>query len=496
MNDPGITWRQGEPLSAGWPETLPELCARIPREAVVLEEGSRCWTWGELEAGADRLAGALAGQVPAGAAVALLGGNSTAHLLLELAVWRLGALACPLWIGLGETVLADLLADLRPVVALISEGAQAALCGEGCRVLRPGELLALAARPGPGASRPVASDQACLLLHSSGSTGIPKGVRLSHGNLCSQQAAYAWLWPEVGLEDRFCAHLPWHHSYGALAERLWALARGARLVLVPGGGRDRAALAACLRRVRPTVFMSVPRLHAEVAAARLLDPACLRFTFTAGAPLPSAVEAAYAAQGLALREGWGCSETSPSACITRAGTPRQPGLVGPPIPGVAVGVADDGRVLVRGPNVMLGYRGGPPTDGTFDSGDLGEWTPHGLRLLGRADGQLKAGNGEKLQAEAVERYLAACPGLRSVQVCLGADGALVAVCEPLPGFVPAALQDLCQGLPGWQRPVRLLQAARAFATGAGKPARAALAAALQVWERQGGADFRPLEDGC
>src|SRR5690606_23182768 len=107
----------------------------------------------------------------------------------------------------------------------------------------------------------------CLILWTSGSGGRPRGVVLSQDNLCSQQAAYAQLWPEVGPGDRLAGYLPWHHSFGALAERLWILSRGACFHVIPGHGRDHEAFLEALRRVRPTLFCSVPKLHGIAVAA-------------------------------------------------------------------------------------------------------------------------------------------------------------------------------------------------------------------------------------
>jgi long-subunit acyl-CoA synthetase (AMP-forming) len=271
-------------------------------------------------------------------------------------------------------------------------------------------------------------------------------VVLTHGNLASQQTAFAMLWPEVGPGDRCAAYLPWHHSFGGLAERLWMLGRGATVTVVPGGGRDRDRFLATLRAVRPTVYLSVPKLHRTAIAADALDRSCLRWAFTAGAALGDDLADWYERHGIAVAEGWGLTETSPSATITRPGSPRRPGAVGPPIPGVSVGVAGDGRILVRGPNVMLGYfrRGDPLASDaagqrTIDSGDLGAWTDHGLRLIGRSDQVLKLANGEKVHAGCIEARLAAQPGIAHAVVCRHGDD-LAAILLPQPQTAAHALE--------------------------------------------------------
>jgi long-subunit acyl-CoA synthetase (AMP-forming) len=270
----------------------------------------------------------------------------------------------------------------------------------------------------------------CLIQFTSGSTDVPRGVLLTHGNLASQQAAFAVHWPEVGPGDRIAAYLPWHHSFGGLAERLWALCRGVTMTIVPGGGRDRALLVQTMRSVDPTIFMSVPKIHALMAEENLFRAKSLRWAFTAGAPLPAQLHQWYAEREIPICEGWGLTETSPSCTLTKPGI-SFPGIVGWPIAGVSVGIRhSDHHIVVRGPNVMAGYyrRESPCLQqGILDSGDLGQWEANGLRLRGRADHHLKIGNGEKVCAAALEAALHQCIGVRHVLVA--AEPELVAIIE-------------------------------------------------------------------
>jgi long-subunit acyl-CoA synthetase (AMP-forming) len=324
-------------------------------------------------------------------------------------------------------------------------------------------------------------------------------VVLSHGNLCSQQAAFAALWPEIGPGDRLAAYLPWHHSFGALAERLWALCRGATLTVVPGGGRDRELLAATLRAVRPTVFMSVPKIHALVMERGLIAERSLRWAFTAGAPLDHTVFRWYQERGIPVHEGWGLTEASPSCTITVPGAAHVQGVVGQPIPGVAVGVrASDGRIFVRGPNVMRGYFGLESPcllDGMLDSGDLGAWTEAGLHLHGRADHQLKLANGEKVSAATLEAALHSHPAILHAVVAV--EGELMAVVEACAGAGAAAVMagvvalNAAQEAP-WQRlaAVYLLHQPMAVENGmltaSLKVSRGRVLSTLRAWRLHGG----------
>jgi long-subunit acyl-CoA synthetase (AMP-forming) len=297
------------------------------------------------------------------------------------------------------------------------------------------ELWLATQRQISGGDRQISPNDACLIQFTSGSTGMPRGVVLTHRNLASQQAAFALHWPEVGPGDRLAGYLPWHHSFGGLAERLWALCRGVTMTLVPGGGRDRNLLVHTIRQVNPTLFMSVPKIHAVMAKENVFSKGALRWAFTAGAPLPTELHHWYEERGIPMCEGWGLTETSPSCTLTKPGH-SIPGVVGWPIAGVSVGVRQsDQHIMVRGPNVMAGYlhQASPCLrNGILDSGDLGFWGLSGLQLRGRADHQLKIGNGEKVCAASLETALHQCSGIRHALV--SAEPELVAIIELEEGF--------------------------------------------------------------
>ncbi|MNS41158.1 Long-chain-fatty-acid--CoA ligase [compost metagenome] len=257
-----------------------------------------------------------------------------------------------------------------------------------------------------------------LLLYTSGTTGRPKGVTLSHRNVLHQLDAFA-LALAMGPRDRVVSHLPWSHAFGAVVERLLPLHHGAELV-VSAGGKDVERLARDLARVRPTALFAVPATHralldhveAQPALAAAVFHPGWRFAFTAAAPLSGAVAARYAARGVPVMTGWGMTELSPSATVAAWGQPFEPGVVGAPMAGVTVAIAPDGELLVRGPNVMAGYWRDPAAtaavldaDGWLHTGDLGEWAPGGVRLLGRKDARFKLANGRWVHGDTLAEAL-------------------------------------------------------------------------------------------
>lgn len=429
-----IEWRSGPALPSDAPRTVMELiagCLRRFPDATVMRDAGRTATWRELDAWSARLAAAWAGQLTVGERCAILVPNGLPHVIAELACWRLGAVAAPIFLGFGPERVAGLLARLEPRVAVVDDPHIASVIPAGVQCTSTADLWRTVAQSSTGlADRAVAASDPCLIQFTSGSTGVPRGVVLTHGNLASQQAAFALQWPEIGPGDRLAAYLPWHHSFGGLAERLWSLCRGADLTVVPGGGRDRRQLLDTIRTVAPTVFLSVPKIHALAVEERLFSRGGIRWVFTAGAPMPDDLRRWYARHDIPVCEGWGLTETSPSCTLTRPGQGRS-GVVGEPIAGVSVGVRrSDGRILVRGPNVMAGYFRQETTtlrDGVLDTGDLGAWSDDGLCLRGRADHQLKLGNGEKVCAAAMEATLLAHPAIHHAVVAAEPD--LLAIIE-------------------------------------------------------------------
>ncbi len=156
--------------------------------------------------------------------------------------------------------------------------------------------------------------------------------------------------------------------------------------------------------------MDLTRTDADARRA-LIHPE-LSFVFTAAAPLPDLIAQEFDRRGVRIIEGWGLTETSPCCTIAGIETKRRPGVVGLPIAGVSIRIADDGEIQVSGPNVMSGYYDNEEAnaeafteDGWFRTGDIGALEPEGLRLIGRRDRIFKLSNGEKVVSAEVEQII-------------------------------------------------------------------------------------------
>jgi long-subunit acyl-CoA synthetase (AMP-forming) len=267
----------------------------------------------------------------------------------------------------------------------------------------------------------VRPEEPCLMMYTSGTTGLQKGVVLSHDNLLSQQRALAPLL-NVTPDDRLLSYLPWHHSFGGIFEKYSALYNGATLALDDSFGKDFDLLLKNWKETRPTIYFSVPKIYQQLVDYVQLHPQeeraifhdQLRFLFTAAAPLPANLSDFFRARNIAVVEGWGLTETSPCCTLTDVAEPRTiPGMVGYPLPGIRVRLAADGEILVQGPNVMCGYHDNPeatalalPGDGWFHTGDLGALVGKGLKLVARKDRVFKMLNAEKIVPTELENDLA------------------------------------------------------------------------------------------
>jgi long-subunit acyl-CoA synthetase (AMP-forming) len=262
-------------------------------------------------------------------------------------------------------------------------------------------------------------DEICLNMFTSGTMGSQKCVQLTHRNILSQQAAVKILLG-VNENDRFLSYLRWHHSFGGIFEIFTAIYNGASITLESSNGLDPFEMMENWKHVKPTVFFSVPlifhSLHDLISENKNLATDFfhdeLKLVFTAAAPLPKYISDEFENRKIPVLEGWGLTETSPCCTMTNKKYDREPGVVGFPIPGVKIGILNDGEILVKGPNIMAGYYNNPEAnekcfteDGWFCTGDIGEMTEQGLKLITRKDRIFKLTNAEKVIPTELENMI-------------------------------------------------------------------------------------------
>jgi O-succinylbenzoic acid--CoA ligase len=285
-----------------------------------------------------------------------------------------------------------------------------------------------------------------LVIATSGSEGVPRGVMLSDASLDAAAAAANHHLP-LAPGDLWLDCLPLHHI-GGLAI-LWRCARtGAAVLLHDGFAAD--AVAADLARQPVTHLSLVPAMLARLLETGVTPPPSLRHVLVGGAALSQVLHDRARAAGWPLNPSYGMSETAAQvATWTPADGQWHEGLVGPPLGDNEFSLTADGRIRIRGPQLMVGYLDGSgiDADGWLTTGDLGKIDAFGrLTVTGRADDMLISG-GRNVHPQEVESCLAACPGVRDV--------AVTGLPDPVWGDLIVALvvgDATAQGIADWCRP--------------------------------------------
>jgi malonyl-CoA/methylmalonyl-CoA synthetase len=263
-------------------------------------------------------------------------------------------------------------------------------------------------------------DDPALLPFTSGTTGVPKGAPLSHGNLLASSEAVriAWEWTPA---DTLLLCLPLFHVHGLGVGLHGAFNAGAAVVLQRGFDPE-AVLAAC---DEATMFFGVPTMYARLADADGVDRlGRLRLCVSGSAPLSAELhERIRSRSGQTILERYGMTETLMLTTNPYEGE-RKAGTVGLPFPGVDVRLAPDtSEIQVRGPNVFAGYLDRPDAtaeaftdDGWFRTGDIGELDADGyLSIVGRAKELIITG-GYNVYPREIEDVLREHPSVRDVAV--------------------------------------------------------------------------------
>jgi long-chain acyl-CoA synthetase len=446
---------------------LPERISAIARQraasspdAPALHEDGRFWTYAQLAAEVDAHAALLRQLgVRAGDRVMVVGENCVAQVALIFAAAELDAWIVNVNARLSGAEIASIRAHsgARRVLYTVAASPEARqhAATDGAEI--HGALMAgplnEACVPEPVDT---GNEQVAALIYTTGTTGNPKGVMLTHRNLLFIAAVSSTL---RGLtpQDRAYGVLPISHVYGLASVMLGTLYAGACLYLAP-----RFSAAAMLRAIgddKLTILQGVPAMYArllELNAAPLASK--LRFIYAGGSPLdPSLKRQVEQVFGLPLHNGYGMTESSPTISQTRLDAPRTDTSVGSAIPGVEVRIVDEagldmapgeaGELWVRGPNVMKGYyREAALTAATMraggwlNTGDMARQDADGaLFIVGRTK-ELIIRSGFNVYPLEVETVLNAHPGVAQSAVVgrtvAGGNEKVVAFVEADPQHAP------------------------------------------------------------
>ena len=297
----------------------------------------------------------------------------------------------------------------------------------------------------------VSLDQPGLMLYTSGTSGPPKGVPLTHRNVAVNGAD--WLRCNAPLLDEGAVDLLWlpmSHVFG-FGEACLGNTLGWTSYM-----SDPLAVLGHLPQVRPSVFMSVPSLWEKLAVSskgdleRLaeLTGGRLRFCLSGGAGLKREVKELFHRAGVLLIEGYGLTECSPTLTLNRPDAFRFDS-VGKPLPSVDLRLAQDGEILARGPSVFGGYHKDPAAtrdtfteDGWLKTGDIGRFTDDGfLQIIDRKKDILVTAGGKNIAPANIELRFRDDPFIEHVVVHGDARRYLVAAVWLSPATVEAHLRE-------------------------------------------------------
>ncbi|QGG94570.1 AMP-dependent synthetase/ligase [Actinomarinicola tropica] len=430
-------------------------------------------------------AGLVACGVSPGDRVAIMSRSRPEWIVLDMAILAAGAATVPVYETSSPDQVAWILSDSGAVLTVVETAAMASLVN-GALVIDDGALEELRAR---GADVDPAEidrrigalgrDDVASIVYTSGTTGMPKGCVLTHGNLRvntlqSLDAARSMLTDD----ETILIFLPLAHVLTKTVALL-SLEWGATLAFAT----DLAHLAEELPLAQPTIIVSVPRVFEKVHASAQRKAAAshkgklfeaaelvaagwsraheagrrrpdldlghlafdhllygkisdvfggrLRVAFSGGSALGERLTRFFHGAGIHIFEGYGLTETSPTLTINTEAHWR-PGTVGRPVAGTTIRIADDGEILATGPQVFKGYwRNAEATaevidaDGWFHTGDLGELEDGYLRITGRKKELIVTAAGKNVAPAPLEDRLRAHP-LVSQAIVVGDRRAYVA----------------------------------------------------------------------
>jgi long-chain acyl-CoA synthetase len=423
-------------------------------------------TWREVAGDACRLAAVIqAAGIQPGDRVAHVSENRYEWVITDLAIHLVRAVHVPIQVSLSGPQIAEQIADCGARLVCVSNLELFAkfeqLTDRNLPVLihdewplvatghRDAAVVAVSHTAKPQAVidacvKETSPDDLATILFTSGTTGRPRGVMLSQRNLATNSAVTADTFGQEFGEISLCV-LPLSHIFARTCDLYTWLYRGSVLVLA----ESRETLFRDLALAKPHGLSAVPYLYQRTAdkvrsSGNLDEAAELKSLFggrmtrltSGGAPLPPEIETWYRERGLPILPGYGLTESSPVISMSTPNAYRF-GASGRLLPGIEVRIAEDGEILNRGPNTMLGYWNNPEDsaatirDGWLHTGDLGELDADGfLYVRGRKKELIVLSTGKKVVPTRVEGLLTMSPLIEQAAVFGEGQCGIVALIVP------------------------------------------------------------------
>ncbi|MEK7881304.1 MAG: AMP-dependent synthetase/ligase [Deltaproteobacteria bacterium] len=450
-------------------KTLPALSARASGKAIVIKRG-------EFEEKVKRLAlGLVSLGIKPGETVAILSENSPEWIMSDLAISSVRAISVPIYTTLGKEEKLFMLRDSKCVAVVFStrhrkdalsaakeipslrtliETDSGGKTEKGAIAFEEVERLGATRDPEEleGIIKNIKEDDVFSIIYSSGTTGTPKGVVITHKNLLSNVKSVLEV-IDITRSGLYLSYLPLSHVFERMIHHLLVY-RGAPIAY----SRGFAYVGADIAEFTPALLIGVPFFldrakHKILSSAResgilkrilfdlamklnkrfLLDSLVfkkirekafpgVKLLISGGAALNPETASFFIKLGIPVLQGYGLTETSTVVTVNTLGGNRV-GTVGRPVPGVEVKINPDGEILVKGPNVMKGYLNMPERntevlrDGWFYTGDTGHLDRDGyLSITGRKKDLIITSVGKNISPQLIETRLKSDPHIKEALV--------------------------------------------------------------------------------
>ena len=427
---------------------------RDPRRTVVIDD-QRAWRYLDLVGGALHLAGKI-DKVSGAKHVGIMLPTSGLFPMAAMAVWMLDRVIVPINYLLGENERQYIIDD-SDIDTVITVGPMLEHLGSEPKNVQLIKLDDMNFKGVPPLRMPplfVPNNELAAILYTSGTSGRPKGVMLTHRNLRSNVAA-ARVHAGLNRGTRFLGVLPQFHCFGMTVLTLIPLTVGCRVIysarFVP------TKIVKLIAEHQADVFIAIPSMYTamlNLKNASAADFQSVRLAVSGAEPLPTETHDRFLERyNVNILEGYGLTETSPGVAWSLP-THNRVGSVGPLLPGVRVEIRDpqgeplppgeEGEVCIAGPNIMAGYYKMPEETakviddrGYFRTGDMGTLDSHGLlSITGRIKEMIIVG-GENVFPREIEEALTKHPSVQAA----GAVGQR----DPSRGEVVVAFVELIEG---------------------------------------------------
>jgi long-chain acyl-CoA synthetase len=347
----------------------------------------------------------------------------------------------------------------------------------------------------------IGHDDIAYLQYTGGTTGVSKGAVLTHRNMVANVLqGRAWFTQGLVADSNYIIALPLYHIFSLTGNCWLFMTVGARGILIPNP-RDMPAFIATLQKYPPTFFMGVNTLFNSLmnsAGFDRIDHSKLRAAIGGGMAVQAAVARRWkAATGCVLSQGWGLTETSPIATMSRLDAADFTGAIGLPVSSTEISIRDDdgnalalgkvGEICVRGPQVMLGYYNRPDEtakvmlpEGWLRTGDIGRVDEAGYVYIEDRKKDMILVSGFNVYPNEVESVVVTHPGVLECAAVAQLDeksGEVVVlfVVRKDPNLTEQEIIEHCrEGLTGYKVPRRVYFRSELPKTNVGKILRRAL----------------------